>query len=401
MKIWGMSDIHLGVSNDKMENLFEANFENCIKNISENGEDNIILIAGDLFDKPIVKNEISNTFLKIVNKYKNNIKFMISAGNHDSSPIKKSTLDIFENFISISTLPICNTENIKGYVFEKFSDIPPIIVGVDTFTRVILEEFKIIIDLLPYFKNTTRFKLNKEEKSILSRGNDYYNFLSCHGIAHKNEIYSDQDVIDSSYLAKRDFIIKGHIHQIYNEEVKRSPIFSTGSLNNNSSKSEGCYIEIYDSNEPNSDESIEINNDQSIKKLGNIVNRIFETDNKYKINYKIFSNEDESTINDTLKTLGEKDIVSILYSGDHTKINEEEYMRCYKECIKFGLHSKDIDINVEDYTGRNIYEQEFVSFFDFMNETLDKMSKDSNIEILRKTYNKSMQQFAQRLERNN
>ena len=393
-----MSDVHLGVRNNKIQKIFEKNFENYLNKIytEEKDNENIVFIAGDLFDYPVVKNEVLNAFLKIISKYKDKIKIIISAGNHDSSPIKRdSTLDILSN-INMDISPTYENDKYQLYSFESFNEMPTIIVAIGKMKRIIIEKENILIDALPYYMNKEKLSFSKEDRAIFSRDSSYRSFLICHGVTEESNIYSDQDVINKSYLKNRDFILKGHIHEIFEETISGSKVFSAGSLNKNSSKSNGCMIEIYSSsgdtqlNDFSLDElcNEEKNEENKTNQTGSITQKLLHNSEEFSVNYKTFECEREDTINSTLSSLGKNDIVSIHYFGDTEKINGEEYMRCFNECLKFSFIFSDIDLEVGDYAKHNVNSLEFIGFHDFVENTLKKMKKDSNIETIEKIYNK-------------
>jgi len=390
MKIYGMADVHLGIRNANVEAVFERNFHNCIKNIYDRGEESIVLIAGDFFDAPIIRLEVMNNFLKIVKEFKDRVKFVISSGNHDSSPIKEyTTLNTFNTYEGVMNDPVYTSDSLELFVYNDFSDMPIISTAVEKYKRIILESEEIIIDSLPFYMNSEKFSLNKEERSLFER-KGYKNILLCHGVTEENDIFKEDEIINKSYLRKRDFILKGHIHKIFSEKINGATLYSPGSLNNDSSKAEGVYLEIYDSNSTKLKEE-DLTNLEDTGENTDIDYFTLEVLNplpKDTIVYKFFNNESPETINETLKSLGKNDIVTINYFGDVDYINSEEYMRCYKDCIKFAFIFSDIDLDVSNYAKRNINSLEFISFHSFMEETLEKMKQDSDIETIEKTYNK-------------
>lgn len=385
------------------------NDANCSN--SEVNLHNLILIPGDLFNYPIVKSSIMSFFARTVKEFSHNTKFIISAGNHDSSPINETaTLNVLEDLCSDNTHTniVFSNKIIDVIEYRSFDEMSNITVASLKNKRIIISDSKILIDAVPYYNNKEEFVFNKTERAIIETPYSEFNkILMCHGILEydaKNsstpiEMFDENEIINRSYYKDKDAVIKGHIHKVYSTSIQRLGkkilIYSTGSLNKTKIDAEGVYSELGNelmsklSNEL-SDELYDSSDFNSEHKVMSFKFHIIP--DNLTIKYKIFDNENKDTINKTLLSLGSDDIVSIRYVGNVNEVNSEEYMRCFNECLKFSFIFSDIDMKVDNYlinTEKGSTSDRFIGFYPYMDEVMKKISNDSESDILLKIYNEN------------
>jgi len=212
MKLLHLSDLHIGKKVNDFSMLKEQEYVlEQIYNLIENKNIEGVLIAGDIFDKPIpsiAALELFNEFLINLSNY--NIPVFIVAGNHDSTE-RLSFLSSFlkKSNIFISTQFQGNIEKIKfnNINFYLLPYTYPALIRHYYPDKNILnynDSFKLL------FKNT---KINKNEINIL--------------LAHQLVISNNSEVIlsesetksvggveqiDSSIFKDFDYVALGHLH---------------------------------------------------------------------------------------------------------------------------------------------------------------------------------------------
>lgn len=190
VKILHMSDLHFGcklngLSNDKAQirrSEIRQSFLNCV---SLHCDADIVLIAGDIFDRPEYDVESVNFLVSVFEKYKD-IRFFIVCGNHDpyNSPVYTQLMGV---------LP----EN--AYVFPPFADC------------VSIDDKKVKIYGISFENEHETQSLIKNIKCNPDDG--YINILVMHGdTENETSIYNPinkSDIISSNF----DYIALGHIHK--------------------------------------------------------------------------------------------------------------------------------------------------------------------------------------------
>lgn len=430
MKILQISDLHLGCHNYKLANKFKETFNEVLANYmaDENLDFRLLLIPGDLFEYPWVNNAVIFSFFNEISKYKDKLRVIISSGNHDVSSIRKpTTLEMLSSTINItkaieqSKVTIGN--DIDIYEIASVEKLPIVNIVTEKPVRFILEQEHLIIDALPYEANEKGlFSFNRKQKDINIKVKDFKKILMCHGsIEGFDIIFEEKDLIPSSIIRGYDYILKGHIHKTY--ILKENNIYSTGSLNRMESSDECSYNIIdfnnnndcnnhdnndgnnhdncYDNNDDNCyDNNGDNNHDNNDNKYDNGIgnnndsnghnnsggNSNHDVVNNYKIpsnllvTYKLFENETEESINETLDSLTENDVVMIYYSGRSEAIDQKKYYRCFHDCIKFAFI-----FNNSIIRGKNVISSDsgkFKSFYNYMDDFIAESKVSDSIEKL-------------------
>ena len=226
MKFFHLSDLHIGL---KINNRDLAEDQiyilNQIVEAAENFSPNAVVIAGDIFDKPIPSADavkIFDNFITDLVKKLPDAKIMIISGNHDSS----QRLDIFRN--------ILNKKNIFmiGLPPQKPEDFIEKVSCDDEFG-------KINFYLLPFVKPSTvknifgeedslsyndaihklieREKINSAERNIFVSHQFYLpvgkNAEDVERMENEVVTVGNIDAVDADFFEKFDYVALGHIHK--------------------------------------------------------------------------------------------------------------------------------------------------------------------------------------------
>lgn len=229
MKFLHVGDLHIGKQlNQKSLITDQKHMLNEIIEMMEDNDINILLIAGDIYDKQIPSKEavkLFNDFLVnaiLDHKY----KIYIISGNHDSierlnfaSSILKSEGLYIETY---------GDKFITKYeIKDKFGKVNLFMLPFTTPDYAKLKfdfEGKTYADMIRYYVENT--DINYEERNIL---------LTHHTLLHYNEaLFSDSELrfniggtegIDASYFENFDYVALGHLHNpqyLYKEHIRYS-----------------------------------------------------------------------------------------------------------------------------------------------------------------------------------
>ena len=216
MKFLHIADLHIG-KNLNQKSLIEDQkviLDQIIKQMEDNNI-NVLLLAGDIYDKQVPSKEAVSLFNDFLCNLilRHHYKVYIISGNHDSaerlnfaSSILKSEGLFIETY---ATSPIAKYE-----LFDEYGKINLYMLPYSTplYTRVKFNtDCSTYSDMIKYYVENT--DINFEERNI---------FLTHHTFLHDNMAsFSDSEVrfniggtegIDAAYFEKFDYVGLGHLH---------------------------------------------------------------------------------------------------------------------------------------------------------------------------------------------
>lgn len=228
MKILHLSDLHFGKRLNNFSLLEDQIYVNQqIFQLAKNQKIDVVIIAGDIFDKSIPSADAVQLFDDFLNSWAElNLPIFIISGNHDSAERLSFGLNIFShNNIYIS--PVYNGEiksitlkdhygNINFYLlpFLKPSMVRPFFPDEEIKSHT--QALKIALKNLP---------LNKDERNILIA----HQFVTGAVVSDSEEInVGGLDNIDAHIFDDFDYVALGHIHTP--QTILRDTIRYCGSL---------------------------------------------------------------------------------------------------------------------------------------------------------------------------
>lgn len=230
MKILHTSDLHLG-KNLMEESLYEDQkyiLKEIINIIKENKMD-VVLIAGDIYDKNIPSVDAVNLFDEFLKELSDiDTKVIIISGNHDSNDRLSFGSTLFNKLninidaiynghmnkysfdtVDIYTLPFIKPFNLKRYMTE--------------------EEYEKITNVNEMMKWVLKQeKLDKKKKNILVAHQFFMNNGTIPELSQSESITNvgTLDAIDVNLLDDFDYVALGHIHKP--QKIKRDTIRYSG-----------------------------------------------------------------------------------------------------------------------------------------------------------------------------
>lgn len=216
MKIIHLSDLHLGKRIYEVSMIEDQRFVlNRIIEITEKEKPDVVVIAGDVYDKPIPSEEaveLFNGFLEKLSEKK--VKTMIISGNHDSAErlsfgrffMKKSDIYISDVYngnvdpvvlkddigdVYFYLLPFIKTINVKHFYPDE---------EINTTT----EALKVAVD---------KMNIDKSRRNVLVA----HQFVTGAERSESEEIFvGGADNVDSCVFEDFDYVALGHIHRSQN-----------------------------------------------------------------------------------------------------------------------------------------------------------------------------------------
>ena len=216
MKFLHIADLHIGKSLNQKSLIEDQKviLDQIIKQMEDNNI-NVLLLAGDIYDKQVPSKESVSLFNDFLCNLilRHHYKVYIISGNHDSaerlnfaSSILKSEGLFIETY---ATSPIAKYE-----LFDEYGKINLYMLPYSTplYTRVKFNtDCYTYSDMIKYYVENT--DINFEERNI---------FLTHHTFLHDNMAsFSDSEVrfniggtegIDAAYFEKFDYVGLGHLH---------------------------------------------------------------------------------------------------------------------------------------------------------------------------------------------
>ncbi len=222
MKIFHLSDLHIGKSmNYSLKNIQIDILNKIIEKVKEHNPD-VVLISGDIYDKAVPSSEafdVFDDFLVKYNKVNPDIPMLIIAGNHDDASRLNYGSEFFSNHqIYIETLPPSSQEaHIKKVTLtDKYGDVNFYLLP---FTRTSMvrnwnEDVNSYNDAIKYL--IEREYIDYSSRNVLlshqfyingsqtpERSASEINYLSVGGI----------DSVDVNIIKDFDYVALGHIHK--------------------------------------------------------------------------------------------------------------------------------------------------------------------------------------------
>lgn len=206
MKIAHISDIHLGyTSGKKVDPITKTNLreedgykalEECFEQIIAEGDIDIVVCTGDFFHSPTPKPKTITVAQNLIRElYKNNIRFVCLAGNHDSTDAVKDIPS--SRVLHIPELGIFSY--IEPYKIYELSD-------------------NIVLHLVSHHGYTEQKETMKNVKPIEGKINILCTHGSCyddnlemilHSEAEPREVVIPENVLSLNW----DYTLLGHIHE--------------------------------------------------------------------------------------------------------------------------------------------------------------------------------------------
>lgn len=337
MKIVHFSDLHLKkfykgklpieITNKLIEDVWKNLYETC-KFINEISAD-IVLIAGDVFEREFFNMSDMNRFLDIIKSL--NARVFISCGNHDYYD-EKSLWNRVE-------LP----ENL--HVFSN------------DFTYVDLDDLGARVFGISY----DSFSFNKDLKTV-DLSFDYKNFLVVHSDM-EDERYLP---LDKDFLKKFDYVALGHIHK---REKIMDNVYYSGSIEPHTFKDIGDRgIIIFDTDT----KSFEFKD--------------FSTKNFVTFDYEVKPDSSLSELLEDLQnTVNDRDLYRIRLIGKHKNHNLlKEFLENNLNAFYFEIVDEvKNDVDVYEVFGENNLVMDYLNSFNEEEEN----SKEVAIEYLLEQYN--------------
>ncbi len=229
MRVVHISDLHAGKTLERISRNEDLNYalEQVLSFIKEN-DANLLLIAGDVFDKANPDNESKELIFDFFLKLKDlNVPAVVISGNHDSYDFMKS----IKNILRLANVFICDRPGKGDFVFV-FNDLA--------------------VACLPYPSEKVLTEIGEEAKknyaeavkryiSFLAKQVEKYRYrvLLAHlfvaGARYTNTekeatLTEHYAVYPSALLETFNYVALGHVHR--NQEVKNSPAraFYAGSM---------------------------------------------------------------------------------------------------------------------------------------------------------------------------
>jgi len=223
MKILHTADLHLGKMLNGYSLILDQEYIlNKIKDIVINENVDVVVFAGDIFDRAITTTDALNLFSDFLDfVYKNNKTLIAILGNHDGERISFTNRILKNSNIHIVSEP--KTIKIDDVCFAC---IP--YMNIHQFRSFYNEEFKTIDEA--YLYTLEDFGINKS----------YYNFMIAHDyFTHNMEklIESDSEIknliggleyLDVSMFKDYDYVALGHMHNA--QKVGEENIRYSGSI---------------------------------------------------------------------------------------------------------------------------------------------------------------------------
>ena len=309
MRLFHLSDLHIGKQlhgyNLKDDQIVV--FEQIVSEVTKQRPD-VIMIAGDIYDKSVPSAEAVNVFDEFLTELSNiepSIPILIIAGNHDSPERLEFASQILgKNNIYIAGMPPRNKEDFikKITLTDEFGEI----------------DFYLLPFMKPgYVRNVFEEPIDNYDEAlrrIIERENIDYtrrNVLISHQFytaGDKETVRSDSELIsvggidnvDISAIAKFDYVALGHIHgpqQVGHEHIRYcgTPLkYSVSEKNHN--KAILC-VSIGDKNTPIELEKIEFEPTRDVREIKGKLQEVIAAatkDNKDDFISVILIDEDDS-----------------------------------------------------------------------------------------------------------
>ncbi|MBI2670521.1 exonuclease SbcCD subunit D [Candidatus Woesearchaeota archaeon] len=211
MKFAHLADCHIGSWRDpKLRELGIKSFEKAI-DICINEHVAFILICGDLFNTALPSIELIKETASIFQKARDHdISVYVIPGSHDYSPSNKTILDVFEKSGLLEN--VAKFEEIDGKIVLNFA--------VDKTSTKITGI---------YGKRTglDRFVYQKLNKEILEKEKGFKIFMFHCGINEFKTMAFEKLDFESlnSFPKNFNYYAGGHIHHIYDKEIKNYGLF--------------------------------------------------------------------------------------------------------------------------------------------------------------------------------
>lgn len=216
MKFLHIADLHIG-KNLNQKSLIEDQkviLDQIIKQMEDNNI-NVLLLAGDIYDKQIPSKEAVSLFNDFLCNaiLKHHYKVYIISGNHDSAERLNFASSILKSEgLFIETY--ANSPIAKYVINDEFGDINIYMLPFSTplYTKTKYEtNCKTYSDMIKYYVENSN--INFSERNIL---------VTHHTLLNKEQaIFSDSEIrfniggtegIDAAYLKDFDYVALGHLH---------------------------------------------------------------------------------------------------------------------------------------------------------------------------------------------
>lgn len=215
MKILHLSDLHIGKKINEFSMIEDQKFIlEKILEIIDSVKPNVILIAGDIYDKMIPSTEAVELLDNFINKIsKRKIDTFIISGNHDSEQRLSFGANIMKNG-KIYISPVFDGKICKYELEDKFGKI-----------NFYLLPFLKIINIKKYFPDEKIDSYTDAMKVLIKNmelDTSKRNILVAHQYVVKNN-FDEKDIggiecISSDIFSDFDYVALGHIHRAYNIE---------------------------------------------------------------------------------------------------------------------------------------------------------------------------------------
>ncbi len=185
MKIGILSDTHIGLTRDSFKDEIKRNYKKAIEILKDC---DLIIHAGDIFDRNVVDVNMLTTFLEPIRAY--NLKLFYILGNHD---IMRSNLEpALDKYSKLKGEQNQFLSKLDNERLRQYSNDIVNIVGIDYDDRLIKEKLEL-----------AKTRLDKSKYNILVIHQDLADFLQT------------EFAISSNYLLNLGFqlVINGHIHK--------------------------------------------------------------------------------------------------------------------------------------------------------------------------------------------